>query len=430
MKQILFTMLALLLAATSLGIAARQAESTGALPDFGVVVEAADGLRKTQDNNFSQLCKDAGFNRDTILKDLHIMPSLINRLEADQWEKHSQMAGYFNSLIAVCREINESKTYNDAACRKFLTAYASGRISAIDLEKLLEAQKEQAGQDEPRTQEGEAFSEPEKQEAHSGVTRDTLQELAALTSSYKTLESEIIRLSRILWGVGMLAGMSFICLIVLLRRSKHQRESYPQTKDEEDERISEKYATQISVNRLDGRVHTLEQDNGVLKHTTSQLTHSVEDIQKNLSSRLGREGFTGVPEGGGEPPVTPPVISSPPYGLPVQSSPQPRPEVIYVIVNAEKPKALCKQSLVRSYEHLYEIHPESSPASSGEVHICQDIRPEFARKFIDQRMQYLQICEVVSATGNPQRIVMISPGKAFKNGNEWIVTTPPKVQLV
>lgn len=106
--------------------------------------------------------------------------------------------------------------------------------------------------------------------------------------------------------------------------------------------------------------------------------------------------------------------------------------IIYVTVDATPNvnDKLWKETSERTDQHLYEIHLEKPNSTTGELRICPNIKPEFEKKFIEERQSYFRICDMHSnGTVAPTHIELKKSGQVVKTGNEWRVTIRPLVEL-
>lgn len=424
MKQILGTILALLLMATPAGVAYGQGDTASKAAGFDVVLKTLKNLRSNQQNTFKTLCEAEQLNRDTIKSHLNkIKPKPDDDWKKVYGEENAKALGLF---VETCRKIGEGNKYDDPACKQFIEAYIENHIADIHLETPVETSEEEAPAENENTETTTASSENTAPEA--SVMQSDLPQLIQIHP--EALQAELTRLTHILYILLALVGITFIFLIALFFKSQRPAGMYP--KDPlRDDRDLDLYATNKSVKQIGEKVQALEQ--------------TLKLLDKDVKARLPLPGTTQSVATTTVPPLTPtppqpdetpgaptaPPFASSSAGSVAETNTPPKGfTTLYVSVKAGEPNTLFKQTPILTRDHLYEIHLKSPDAQEGELHICPNIGPEFARKFINQRMQYLQPCEILSALTNAEKICMVSCGVVQKRGSEWMVTTPPKVKLI
>lgn len=433
MKQILGTILALLLMAAPTGVAYGQGDRTSEASGFEVAVETVKLLGNYKDNTFGKLCKDAGFPIDSIKKHLEEIKKIIIPNQKD-WkqaygEKNTESLAWF---VDICQKIKDKQKYDNPACKLFIHAYIP--IAGIHLEASAEASQ---GEAPAETFEEEAPAENEHEETTAASSENTApaaqarqSDLPALIQIHQqALQSDLTRLTHMLYLLLALGGITFIFLVALFFKRQRPAATYPKDPERGDQDANN-YATTL-VKQLSEKVQALEQ--------------TLKLLDEDVKARFPLPGTTQPVTTTTMPPSTPtytqplveaagstvPPFTAPSAGFEAGTNNPPKSfTTLYVSVKAGEPNTLFKQTPILTRDHLYEIHLKSPDAQEGELHICPHIGPEFARKFINQRMQYLKPCEIVSLQNNAEKISMVSSGMVQKRGSEWIVTTSPKVTLM
>lgn len=429
MKQILGTILALLLMAAPAGVAYGQGGTASDSTDFDVVLKTFGGLQKAK-NTFSDKCTKAKLTLDSIKNHLEDIQKEIEPDEGD-WpqaygKEHADSLSFF---VNICREINKKSHYDNSACDKFIKAYIDNKIADIDSKKLAEAQENRPSSEKGNEVTTTTSSDSSEKNVPAAQARQS--DLPALIQIHQqALQSDLTRLTHILYLLLALGGITFIFLVALFFKRQRPAGTYP--KDPvRDDRDANNYATHTSVKQLGEKVQALEQ--------------TLKLLDGDVKARFPLPGTTRPVTTTTMPPSTPtytqppvaaagstvPPFTTPSAGFEAETNNPPTGfTTLYVSVKAGELNTLFKQTPIFAREHLYEIHLNSPDAQEGELHICPNISPEFARKFINQRMQYLQPCAIVSLQNNAERISMVSSGRVQKRGSEWIVTTPPEVRLI
>lgn len=406
------------------GVAYGRGDTASDTTGFAVALEKFTSLKNDKENSFIRKCDTVKVKPDSIKNHLENIKKDIKPNEEDWSQAYGkEYADSLSSFVNTCREIEQ---YNNDACDKFIKAYIDNHIANIDIKKLAEAQEKRTSS-ENETKE----TSPAPSETNASDSLATQSHTSPSNSTpYPALQSELTRLTHILYLLGALGGITFIFLLALFFKSQRPATTYPND-PLRDDRDANNYATSASVKQIGEKVQALEQ-------TLKQLNKDVKE-RFPLPAKTQPATTTTMPPSKSTYPqpnatsgarTTPPFVSPSAGSVAEPNTPPKGFTTLYVSVKAGEPNTLFKQTPILTREHLYEIHLKSPDAQEGELHICPHIGPEFARKFINQRMQYLKPCEILSALTNAEKISMVSSGVVLKRGSDWIVTTSPKVRLI
>ena len=405
------------------GVAYGRGDTASDSTGFAVALKIFTSLKKTKGNSFIDKCKNAKFTPDSIENHLKNIKKDINPNEGEWLQAYGkEYADSLSFFVNTCREIEQ---YNSDDCGKFIKAYIDNNIANIDIKNLEKEKKRTSSENESKE------TSPAPSETNASDFLVTQSHTSQSNSTpYPALQSELARLTHILYLLGALGGITFIFLLALFFKSQRPAATHPND-PVRDDRDGNDCATNNSNEQIGEKVQALEQ-------TLKQLNKDVKE-RFPLPAKTQPATTTTMPPSKSTYPqpnatsgarTTPPFVSPSAGSVAEPNTPPKGFTTLYVSVKAGEPNTLFKQTPIFARDHLYEIHLKSPDAQEGELHICPHIGPEFARKFINQRMQYLKPCEILSALTNAEKISMVSSGVVLKRGSDWIVTTSPKVRLI